>query len=69
VAGIDSGGAQVVGASDARQLEDLRRADRAGGLFGLWSLPPASSTVTCTDGSSLRRAASTHPADPAPMMT
>ena len=38
-------------------------------ISGRLSCPPASSTATLTSGSSLRRAASTQPADPAPTIT
>jgi hypothetical protein len=46
----------------------------AGNAIGVWisfavSAPPASITATRTSGSSLRRLASTQPADPAPTMT
>ena len=39
------------------------------GISGAVSPPPASSTATRTSGSSLRRAASTQPAEPAPTIT
>ncbi len=38
-------------------------------ISGRLSGPPASSSATFTSGSSLRRAASTHPAEPAPTIT
>jgi len=37
-------------------------------MFGERSFPPASSSSTRTDGSSLSRFASTQPAEPAPTM-
>ena len=50
---------------------DLSSSTKAIGIAisGRLSQPPASSTATLTSGSSLRRAASTHPADPAPTIT
>jgi hypothetical protein len=38
-------------------------------IQGLRSQPPASSSSTLTEGSSVSRSASTQPADPAPTMT
>ena len=38
-------------------------------MSGLRSLPPASSSTTETPGDSLRRLASTQPAEPAPTIT